>query len=112
MVTYKITDAKRSGIEFDYREKVIGRNKDWVYFNTPKRLNVADITLEFSTMAVSVSTEVPLVDLVTFVSGVGGAMGLFLGFSIIDALLYTYDFLGEVCKIVVKQNIPYKPLIK
>ena len=99
MVTHKITDVKRSGVEFTYREKEVGRNKDWIYFNKPKRLNVAEITLEFSTMAVSVSTEVPLVDLVTFVSGVGGAMGLFLGFSIIDALLYTYNFLEKSAKL-------------
>ena len=43
-------------------------------------------------MEVSISTEVPLVDLDTFISGVGGALGLFLGFSIIDTLLALYSY--------------------
>ena len=44
-------------------------------------------------MDVEVETEVVLVDLNDFVSASGGALGLFLGFSIIDTLFYMYDFI-------------------
>ena len=47
---------------------------------------------------VDVNYEVQMVDFNSFVSNVGGALGLFLGFSIIDTLLYFYDHIFRVVK--------------
>ena len=49
------------------------------------------IVFEYTSMNVDINREVRMVDFNTFVSGVGGALGLFLGFSIIDTLLYFYN---------------------
>ena len=49
------------------------------------------IVIEYTNMNVDINHEVMMVDFNTFVSNVGGALGLFLGFSIIDMLLYFYN---------------------
>ena len=51
------------------------------------------IGIQYTDMNVDVNYEVQMVDLNALVSAVGGALGLFLGFSIIDSLLYFYSFL-------------------
>ena len=51
------------------------------------------VNFEFPTMNIEVESEVTLVDVNDFVSATGGALGLFLGFSIIDTLFYMYDFI-------------------
>ena len=82
-------------MSYKYKVKTYGRYQDWFYFvppTPPGQEQMTDIFLRFSTMEVSISTEVPLVDLDTFISGVGGALGLFLGFSIIDTLLALYSY--------------------
>ena len=60
------------------------------------------INSEFQNMNIEVETEVVWVDFNDFVSGTGGAMGLFLGFSIIDTLFYLYDYIYK--RIIVKVN--------
>ena len=92
------TDVKRSGVSFKYKIKTYGRYQDWFYFvpATPAgEEQMTEVFLRFSTTDVSVNTEVPLVDLDTFVSSVGGALGLFLGFSIIDTVLATYNYFNK-----------------
>ena len=59
----------------------------------PKVKEASIISLFYQTMNVDVESEVVLVDLNDFVSATGGALGLFLGFSIIDTLFYVYDFI-------------------
>ena len=51
------------------------------------------VNFEYQTMNIEVESEVILVDINDFVSATGGALGLFLGFSIIDSLFYLYDFI-------------------
>ena len=49
------------------------------------------IYVEYSNRDVNIENQVPLVDFNAFVSAVGGAMGLFLGFSIIDTMTFIYQ---------------------
>ena len=86
------TAIKRSGVEFKYKTRSHGRYQDWYYFIHPDypEKKLAHIELMYSSTKVAVNTEVPLVDLGAFISGVGGALGLFLGFSIIDTALILF----------------------
>ena len=49
------------------------------------------IAIEYTDTIVDIHSQVVMIDFNTFVSGVGGALGLFLGFSMIDSLLYLYN---------------------
>ena len=64
----------------------------------PKATENTVIRLAYQTMEVQVYSDVFLVDLNAFVSATGGALGLFLGFSIIDTLFYIYDYIGKKYK--------------
>ena len=47
-------------------------------------------------MEIKILTEIPQVDFWAFVSAVGGSLGLFLGFSIIDTMLCAYKYLLKI----------------
>ena len=47
-------------------------------------------------MDIKILTEIPQVDFWAFVSAVGGSLGLFLGFSIIDTMLCAYKYLLKI----------------
>ena len=47
-------------------------------------------------MEIKILTEIPQVDFWAFVSAVGGSLGLFLGFSIIDTLLFAYKYVLKI----------------
>ena len=69
-------------------------SKEYSYYDMPLFINSTKeqwIVIEYQDMKVEVHDEVSMVDFNTFVSNVGGALGLFLGFSIIDTLLYIYS---------------------
>ena len=51
------------------------------------------LRIEYESMNVKIRSEVPMVDFNTFVSAVGGSLGLFLGFSLIGSLFYVYNFI-------------------
>ena len=51
------------------------------------------ILVEYPNMNVDIRNHVPLVDFNAFISAVGGGLGLFLGFSIIETLLYIYKLI-------------------
>ena len=53
------------------------------------------VTLEYIDMSVDINQEIAMVDFNVFVSSVGGALGLFLGFSIIDSVTYLYKYLAR-----------------
>ena len=44
----------------------------------------------FQSMDVMINEQKPLVDLNSFVNAIGGGLGLFLGFSIIDTFFFIY----------------------
>ena len=71
------------------------KTSEYSYYNLPdnsvRTLGKQRIMIEYADMNVDINHEVRMVDFNTFVSSVGGAMGLFLGFSIIDSLLYFYS---------------------
>ena len=54
------------------------------------------IIIEYIDMVVDINYEVQMVDINTFISNIGGALGLFLGFSIIDFLIYFYRHVFEI----------------
>ena len=53
-----------------------------------------DISIYYATTGVRVSTTSALIDLATFISNVGGNLGLFVEFSILGGLFFVYDFLA------------------
>ena len=53
-----------------------------------------DISIYYATTGVRVSTTSALIDLATFISNVGGNLGLFVEFSILGGLFLVYDFLA------------------
>ena len=53
------------------------------------------VSFEYQTHNIEVESEVVLVEFNDFVSSVGGALGLFLGFSLIDTIFYVFDY---ICK--------------
>ena len=86
-------------MEYKYKTRSHGRYQDWYYFidpNYPEK-KLAHLELMFSTMNVAVNREEALVDLSAFVSGVGGALGLFLGFSIIETSLILFNICLAHC---------------
>ena len=96
----QVLTGMRSGVEFKYLVNTFGRYQSWFYFTDPRfrEPKLADIWLRFRTTNVAINTEVPLVDLDAFINGVGGALGLFLGFSIIDSLMVVYSYCNKFLK--------------
>ena len=73
---------------------------EYSYYNSPfGELSTPGkqfISIAYADMSVEINHEVLMVDVNTFVSNVGGALGLFLGFSIIDTLHY---FINTIFKL-------------
>ena len=53
------------------------------------------ITIYYATTDISVSSTSKLINLSTFISNVGGNLGLFVGFSVLGGLFYIYDFVAQ-----------------
>ena len=79
-VTFQWTSVEYDYFSYPFEEMGITRGSHLIYVNYPN-------------MEVKIENDVPFVDFNCFISSVGGALGLFLGFSIIDTLTYLYDFL-------------------
>ena len=57
------------------------------------------LNIYFATTDVKVYTTSYKIDLNTFISNVGGNLGLFVGFSVLGGLFFIYDFIAShVCK--------------
>ena len=57
------------------------------------------ISIYFATTDVKVYTTSYKIDFNTFISNVGGNLGLFVGFSVLGGLFFVYDFIAShVCK--------------
>ena len=52
------------------------------------------ISIYYATTDVKVSTTSEVIDFPTFISNVGGNLGLFVEFSILGGLFFIYDFLA------------------
>ena len=52
------------------------------------------ISIYYATTGVKVSTTSEVIDFPTFISNVGGNLGLFVEFSILGGLFFVYDFLA------------------
>ena len=61
-----------------------------------------DVWVEYSSLDVRVGQQVPLVDKHTFLSEVGGGLGLFLGFSIIETMMVIY-------RVILRKQWPASP---
>ena len=53
------------------------------------------LSIYYETTNVKVSTTSELIDLPTFISNVGGNLGLFVGFSVLGGLFFIYDLIAE-----------------
>ncbi len=71
-------------------------------------LTDADLYLYFGSPNLEVWTEYRLVNFLDFVVGIGGAIGLVLGMSVLSILLILLEFLGRTSKMALsyktKQN--------
>ena len=52
------------------------------------------ISIYYATTGVRVSTTSEVIDFPTFISNVGGNLGLFVEFSILGGLFFIYDFIA------------------
>ena len=78
----------RNEVEFDFSHKT---------FNSYESASPGRHTILINyNMEIKILTEVPQVDFWAFVSAVGGSLGLFLGFSIIDTMLCAYKYLLKI----------------
>ena len=57
--------------------------------------NSRRIMIFYSTTGIKVSTTSLRVDLNTFVSNVGGSLGLFIGFSVLGGFFFVYDVISS-----------------
>ena len=82
----------RNDVRFKWEDREIDAKS-----NPYEKLHKGDfvVNIEYQSMDVEVETDVVLVAFNDFVSATGGALGLFLGFSIIDTLFYLYDILYQ-----------------
>ena len=53
------------------------------------------LNIYYGTTNVKVSTTSLKIDLNTFISNVGGNLGLFVGFSVLGGLFFIYDFISQ-----------------
>ena len=56
------------------------------------------IAIQYTDIKEKVHSQVDMVDFNTFVNGIGGELGLFLGFSIIDSFLFLFKKLPGLRK--------------
>ena len=54
---------------------------------------IRSAAIYYATTNVKVSTTSLKIDLSTFISNVGGNLGLFVGFSVLGSLFFIYDFI-------------------
>ena len=93
MATYQVSfipfgSKSRLDIKDDKtREKEIGNEED--------KNRTRAIMLFYTTTDVKLSTTSLKVDLNTFVSNIGGSLGLFIGFSVLGVIFYIYDLISS-----------------
>ena len=63
-----------------------------------KNIDARLINLFYSSTDVKVSTTSLKVDINTFVSNVGGSLGLFIGFSVLGGVFFVYDIISSKTK--------------
>ena len=68
-----------------------GINIQWEHDNDTRRT----VNIYYETNNVKISTTSVLIDLPTFISNVGGNLGLFVGFSVLGGLFFIYDLIAK-----------------
>ena len=86
-------DSFRSGIYSNVTFEWSAKTYDYNSHPSFRKPGTHRLYIEYSDRDVTVETQVPLVDLNSFISAVGGGLGLFLGFSIIDTMTYMYQWI-------------------
>ena len=56
--------------------------------------SLRSINVYYDTTDVKISTNSELIDLPTFISNVGGNLGLFVGFSVLGGMFFIYDLIA------------------
>ena len=82
----------RNDVEFAFNDAKSFDHNSFEAFASPGRHTV----LIHCDMDIKILTEIPQVDFWAFVSAIGGSLGLFLGFSIIDTMLFTYKYVLKI----------------
>ena len=63
-----------------------------------KESDTRHILISYSKNIVTAMTTSKLVDLATFISSIGGNLGLFVGFSLINSLFFLFEQLEKLMK--------------
>ena len=84
-------EAEESKKDIEYN--IPGENDMPMNENSPDVCTNRLIALFYSTTDVQVSTTNLRVDFNTFVSNVGGSLGLFIGFSVLGGFFFIYDYI-------------------
>ena len=81
----------RHDVEYSWRHKTYS-----IQSGSTTNKKSHSIWLEYTNTDVEVEYQVPVVDTPAFISAIGGGLGLYLGFSIIDTLFYIYHWIFTI----------------
>ena len=83
----------KDDVRFHYSLRTYDKHSPGInglYNDFKEEPSVHELWIEYSTLHVTIGQEVPLVDNHTFVSEIGGGLGLFLGFSMVEFVMVLY----------------------
>ena len=83
----------KDDVRFHYSLRTYDKHSPGInglYNDFKEEPSVHELWIEYSTLYVTIGQEVPLVDNHTFVSEIGGGLGLFLGFSMVEFVMVLY----------------------
>ena len=97
----KDTPDKSNKTKDAEQERKREKNETTANNTKPQTINVDNeienyryLSLYYGTTNVKVSTTSELIDFPTFISNVGGNLGLFVGFSVLGGFFFVYDFIA------------------
>ena len=88
----------------DIQYNNLGKDDSPMNENSPAVCTNRGIALFYSTTVVKVSTTNLRVDFNTFVSNVGGSLGLFIGFSVLGGFFFIYDYISSKFICLINSN--------
>ena len=89
MVEYKVGTKAYDHLSYVHTNKMFNETQKH------EEEDVRDIAIYYSTTGFRITKTSLLIDLPTFISNIGGNLGLFLGFSCLGTLFYVIDYLAK-----------------
>ena len=72
---------------------VINYQKQFLNLTTQ---SAATLLIGYATTNIAISEDAQLIDIYSFISSIGGNLGLFVGFSFLAFLFQTYEWIGSI----------------